>query len=289
MQRIQADPGKTLCLGRQGESGVVQVVFPLEDFLQTCGEGAAALTVIRPGEQEARPAAVIREGDAAVWTVDSAWTAFAGRGLCQLSWYVDDAVAKSRLYPYFIRESLMETAPAPEPYAAWSAQLTAAVETLRTDAAQGKFNGKSAYELAVDNGYAGTEAQWLASLEQVYTAEFQKTTYAQLLEAWNAGKHICLRTWGEREDLRYYAPLYSFEKEYFNFRVVSGAVERHWHLSPKNVWGFTKKNLPRAHAAEHATGGSDPITAASIGAASKTNTEQRLLALEKRVEALEKG
>lgn len=38
-------------------------------------------------------------------------------------------------------------------------------QSVRIDADNGKFNGKSAYEQALDNGYIGTEKEWIASLK----------------------------------------------------------------------------------------------------------------------------
>ena len=38
-------------------------------------------------------------------------------------------------------------------------------QSVRTDADRGVFNGKSAYELAVKNGFLGTEKEWLESLK----------------------------------------------------------------------------------------------------------------------------
>lgn len=44
-------------------------------------------------------------------------------------------------------------------------QTEAIAQSVRIDADNGKFNGKSAYEQALDNGYIGTEKEWLESLK----------------------------------------------------------------------------------------------------------------------------
>lgn len=44
-------------------------------------------------------------------------------------------------------------------------ETEAIAQSVRIDADNGKFNGKSAYEQALDNGYIGTEKEWLESLK----------------------------------------------------------------------------------------------------------------------------
>lgn len=44
-------------------------------------------------------------------------------------------------------------------------ETEAIAQSVRIDADSGKFNGKSAYEQALDNGYIGTEKEWLESLK----------------------------------------------------------------------------------------------------------------------------
>lgn len=43
-------------------------------------------------------------------------------------------------------------------------QLQTEMDTINTEASSGAFNGKSAYQVALDNGFVGTQAQWLISL-----------------------------------------------------------------------------------------------------------------------------
>ena len=45
------------------------------------------------------------------------------------------------------------------------AELHIEVEEVEEKLENGDFNGKSAYEVAIDNGFEGTETEWLASLE----------------------------------------------------------------------------------------------------------------------------
>lgn len=42
--------------------------------------------------------------------------------------------------------------------------LQTEMDTINTEASSGAFNGKSAYQVAVDNGFVGTQSAWLLSL-----------------------------------------------------------------------------------------------------------------------------
>lgn len=87
-------------------------------------------------------------------------------------------------------------------------------------------DGDSAYEIAVAGGFVGTEAQWLASLVGPPGATGPAGPQPELGAA-GAGADIALRS-----------------------------------TDPTT----TNPRTPTAHAASHATGGSDPITPAAIGA-----------------------
>lgn len=110
-------------------------------------------------------------------------------------------------------------------------------------AGQDGANGKSAYEVAVDNGFEGTEAQWLASLkgdkgdkgdtgatgpqgpagtgvQEVFIVEYGVTSYADTLAAYNAGKII----FGKRSDLIYVMTEYADVTDPTDPEVVTGHI-----------------------------------------------------------------
>ena len=45
----------------------------------------------------------------------------------------------------------------------------------------GTLTGKSAYQIAVDNGFVGTEQEWLESLKSVLTAQDKEDIVHQVL------------------------------------------------------------------------------------------------------------
>ncbi len=52
--------------------------------------------------------------------------------------------------------------------------LTELKMAIQQDLAAGRYDGKSAYQLAAQNGYSGTEEQWLESLRYDHSPEFSK-------------------------------------------------------------------------------------------------------------------
>ena len=106
MNLINATPDAPILLGRQGEKNVTRVEFDLLLFVQQYGEGTVQLYVRRAGETEVYPAEATRSGNTAVWDIGEEWTGKAGRGYCELQWYVGDKLAKSEVYRTEVETSL---------------------------------------------------------------------------------------------------------------------------------------------------------------------------------------
>lgn len=188
-------------LGKQIEGLVTRVVLP--NIRR--GAGAVQLVHQRSDDQEPYPVPVTEDGDKVYWVVTRSDTAFPGRGQAELQWIGENGeVAKSVTYQTNTTRSMAEPGAVPDeplkPYtqavakdaqaaknaaasateAARSAEASAgqaglsadnAAKTLKKledEIASGNFhgqNGKSAYQLAVDAGFDGTETQWLESLK----------------------------------------------------------------------------------------------------------------------------
>ena len=110
-------------------------------------------------------------------------------------------------------EQLSETtatfAETADAFAETAAQAGATLEEMRQRVENREFDGKSAYELAVEQGYEGTEEQWLASLvgpqgekgekgekgdiggiDTQFIAIYGETTNAEMEAAYQAGKQV---------------------------------------------------------------------------------------------------
>lgn len=188
-------------LGKQVEGLVTRVVLP--NIRR--GAGAVQLVHQRSDDQEPYPVPVTEDGDKVFWIVTRSDTAFPGRGQAELQWLGENGeVAKSVTYQTNTTRSMAEPGSVPDeplkPYtqavardaqaakdAAASAKASAqSAEASSTQAGQSADNaaktltkledgiasgdfrgqdGKSAYQLAVDAGFDGTETQWLESLK----------------------------------------------------------------------------------------------------------------------------
>ena len=190
-----------IALGKQGENQAVRVTLPNI----RAGSGSILLLHQRSDDQKPYPVPVVEADGGIIWTVSSTDTAYPGRGQAELQWLgADGAVVKSATYQTNIIRALTTPGAVPDeplkPYtqavardaqaakdaaasakeAARSAEASAgqagisaenaakALKKLEDGIASGDFqgqNGKSAYQLAVDAGFDGTETQWLESLK----------------------------------------------------------------------------------------------------------------------------
>ena len=190
-----------IALGKQGENQAVRVTLPNI----RAGSGSILLLHQRSDDKKPYPVPVVEADGGIIWTVSSTDTAYPGRGQAELQWLgVNGEVAKSVTYQTNTTRSMAEPGAVPDeplkPYTqavakdaqaaknaaasateaarsagsyATQAGLSAdnavnALKKLEDGIASGDFhgqNGKSAYQLAVDAGFEGTETQWLESLK----------------------------------------------------------------------------------------------------------------------------
>ena len=190
-----------IALGKQGENRAVRVTLPNI----RAGAGSILLLHQRSDDQKPYPVPAVEADGGIIWTVSSTDTAYPGRGQAELQWLgADGAVIKSVTYQTNVIRALTTPGAVPDeplkPYtqavakdaqaakdaaasateAARSAEASAGQAGLSADnaaktlkkledgIASGDFHGqdgKSAYQLAVDAGFDGTETQWLESLK----------------------------------------------------------------------------------------------------------------------------
>ena len=117
---------------------------------------------------------------------------------------------------------------------------------------------------------AEQKAAWSES--DVFIAEYGTTTNAEITAALDAGKAVFLHANGN-------LPIVPFTRKvgtYIHiFNAATGNVLMTQYKCQNNNWSSTLLNT---HASTHATGGSDPITPASIGAAPISTTTEVTLA-----------
>lgn len=169
-----------------------------------------------------------------------------------------------------------------------------------TDGTNGT-DGKSAYAAAVEGGYTGTEAEFYADLadiatkrelsahtgdsdihvtaeekaewnkSDVFVATYGTTTLDELNAARAAGKHIVCKGINVENAALIAADTADFDEpaSFFNFASFTPSCDGAMiYGCGTDGWSYTAVDfVPYAHAANHASGGIDPITPASIGAA----------------------
>lgn len=163
-----------ITIGRRGTYGSEQVVFNLTHLIGTYGAGSAVLMVKRPQDETAYPAVTTQDETTLTWVISDVDTAYKGSGECEIFWYVDDALAKTVIYPLAILRDIGETTEKPpDAFENWVDSLTGlGAKTLENarKAAESENNAK----VSEDNAKASEESSALskdAATENALKAE----------------------------------------------------------------------------------------------------------------------
>ena len=120
MREILAKEAQEIDLGKRGENLARWAVFDVSDWQKEYGDGVVQLIHQRNGDKIPYPCAVTVDGGKAYWAITSADVDVAGRGHCELQYWVDDVIVKSATY---ITRTSRSMSPAseevPEPHTAW--------------------------------------------------------------------------------------------------------------------------------------------------------------------------
>jgi hypothetical protein len=140
----------TLQLGRVGENNARQIVFDCSAFEQIYGNGTAQVSARLP-TGEKYPVSVEQTDSAVVWTVSAADVGAAGTGQAELSWIVNDIIAKTQIFRTSIVKSLTgtETPEPPSPYQDWVDRVEAVGEQAQQAVETATQEAEAAAEAAV--------------------------------------------------------------------------------------------------------------------------------------------
>lgn len=122
MRIVQANKNKPLFIGRQGENEVTTVQFNVEGWADLYGSGTFTLTNQRPGESYGYSCSVTVADEVVSWVVDDADVYIAGEGHVQLTYTVDDQIAKSEIFFTRIQKSL-SIGEVPDPAPDWASEV----------------------------------------------------------------------------------------------------------------------------------------------------------------------
>lgn len=149
MKIVTVKDNQTITIGRVGENKAKQIIWKglLGEWRELYGEGIVQLAVRRPKDSAPYPATCEMSGDDVIWTVSSADVAFPGIGECELSYLVDDVVAKSKTWLLRISRSLTGdnvTKPPEDPAKSWFADMQSQIGDIRKLETDSKDNLVSA-------------------------------------------------------------------------------------------------------------------------------------------------
>lgn len=173
---INAECGKTVRIAYQGENKRQQVRFDLADIMGEFPGGTAVLAILRSGDTDPVPAAEVEldtDGKALVWTVTAWECAVEGFVYAQVTYVVDDVVAKTRIWRFDVKNSLVVSAAEPEGWADLVGQLVTAAAGVNTaiEAAQEQLrqyvaDAEAAESAAAQSATAAGTAQAAAETAQ---------------------------------------------------------------------------------------------------------------------------
>ena len=113
----------------QGENNASVVEINLAPLISKFGDGTAQALFRRPSDTDPYPIVLQRQDNTAVWTVSEGDTAQAGYGRLQVSWYVGDTTALSKIFTVLVQKSLTSGKNPPNPAQPWVNEvLQAAVD-----------------------------------------------------------------------------------------------------------------------------------------------------------------
>ena len=124
----------TINIGKQGENKATQVVFDVSEMIDTYGSGTAVVVVQRRGDLHPYELDnTSQSGDKVTWTVSNVDTAVYGTGRVQLFWTINDEVAKTVTYAFFVEEALGDPTDAPYmPDDGWISEKIGDLDSLTT-------------------------------------------------------------------------------------------------------------------------------------------------------------
>lgn len=130
--RVVPDRQGLINIGKLKENLVTEVELPAPGF----AGGSYVVLLRRPKEDTAYPVSSRHEGNALIWTVQTADTAIPGTGKLECRWYGDNGeVAKSQTYMVRITDGLPDPTKAPEAWEGFMGQVAKNAQRAETQAA----------------------------------------------------------------------------------------------------------------------------------------------------------
>lgn len=157
--RVVPDRQGLISIGKLKENLVTEVELPAPGF----EGGSYAVLLQRPREKQPYPVTARTEGNALIWTVQTADTAIPGTGKLECRWYGDNGeVAKSQIYMVRITDGLPDPTEAPEAWEGFMGQVARNAQAAQIAASEAKASADGAAASAGIAQGAAAEAGKLA-------------------------------------------------------------------------------------------------------------------------------
>ena len=150
---------KTLFIGRRGENEVTEVLFDFSEWQEQFGAGVIDLYVKRNLDIDAYPVVLSVDGTVATWLVSAADTDVVGNGKIEYVYTVNEKIAKSAIFQFFVGDDIGESSPEPpEHYQSWLEQLTELGAETQANAQAAAQSASEAAESASEAAESASEA-----------------------------------------------------------------------------------------------------------------------------------
>ena len=180
MITILINPAETrrnpIALGKAGETGAVQVIFDLEDFIDLYGEGIPILLFLRPGETVPYEPEITVDDSSVYWTITDTETV-EGTGTAEFQWYTDSAVVKSNTYTTVCLPSLASILKDNTVEQTWLDELAALAAETKTYAETAAISQEAASDYAdaaSDSADAASESALAAANSETAAASSEE-------------------------------------------------------------------------------------------------------------------
>lgn len=130
---LSSNEALNLIVGRQGENEVTQVVFDFSALKTEFGTGTLSLSVKRPKEYVPYAQTMTVSGTNATWLVNETDTGNFGCGEIQLTYTVNDKVAKTVIYKYTVYRSIGVDGEYPIPGQTWQEEIEEDIAEIKED------------------------------------------------------------------------------------------------------------------------------------------------------------
>lgn len=187
MNTVIVENCKTLFIGRRGENEVTEVLFDFSEWQEQFGAGVIDLYVKRNLDIDAYPVVLSVDGTVATWLVTAADTDVVGNGKIEYVYTVNEKIAKSAVFQFFVGDDIGESSPEPpEHYQSWLEQLTELGAETQTNAQAAAQSASEAAESAGEAAESAGEAAESAGEAAEIAAQVAEDS--NNAEAWAVGE-----------------------------------------------------------------------------------------------------